>query len=415
MKLSILICSLADRFDKLTVLLTELQRQASGKAVEVLWLGDFKGITVGEKRNKLLMLAKGDYVAFIDDDDMVSPAYVEEIVSAMKTNPDIICFECLYKNAQTGIENKVYFGRTHLNVNQDDKGIRYRMPNHLCAVKREIALRAKFTEKNFGEDSDYGYTLRNKFLLHSEVVIPKTLYYYNFNPKTSATWQYAPSVVSSQSSVVRHEPMVKMDLVIVGAGFTPALVQMTQQCVNSFASPQANIIVMEKVENIKYSHADTFLQPTPFNYNQCLNKGALKGNSEYICFSNNDIGVPQNFIDNAVLEMKARKLDVGGIKDQRGYSPAGCLTGWCFIMRRDAWLKIGRLNEDYTFYCSDNIVWKQVLEHGLKYGVLQNVYCEHGVSVTKNLLPETLRKEYTDGCVKRFNRENNTNLLNMGV
>ena len=35
-------------------------------------------MSVGEKRNKLIHMAKGEYFSFIDDDDLVSEEYVDQ-------------------------------------------------------------------------------------------------------------------------------------------------------------------------------------------------------------------------------------------------------------------------------------------------------------------------------------------------
>ena len=83
MKLSILICTVPSRVGNfLPAAVTELQRQidSSGQGqVELIYLGDNKQRTVGRKRNDLLQLAQGEYVAFVDDDDRVAPNYISRI------------------------------------------------------------------------------------------------------------------------------------------------------------------------------------------------------------------------------------------------------------------------------------------------------------------------------------------------
>ena len=56
---------------------------------------------------------------------------------------------------------------------------------HKTPVKREIALKAMFPDKSFGED--YEYSMRIKPFLSKEIFINKVLYYYNYkyeNPQT---------------------------------------------------------------------------------------------------------------------------------------------------------------------------------------------------------------------------------------
>ena len=49
-------------------MIDNLSKQAEGKPVEVLWLGDNYQRTVGAKRNALIDLAQGEYFAFVDDE-----------------------------------------------------------------------------------------------------------------------------------------------------------------------------------------------------------------------------------------------------------------------------------------------------------------------------------------------------------
>ena len=47
---------------------------------------DNKKRSVGEKRQDLLNLAKGQYLVFIDDDDRISDDYISSIIQAMNEN-----------------------------------------------------------------------------------------------------------------------------------------------------------------------------------------------------------------------------------------------------------------------------------------------------------------------------------------
>src|SRR5665213_3420706 len=130
MKLSILICSLQKRLNQLALLAEHLQKQAEGKPVEILWLGDNKTMSVGEKRNKLLAMAKGDYVCFVDDDDWVADDYIESILKGAEQKPDCICFDAVYSTDEGDTIPVHYSVNNILNVDEPGKP-RLRVPNHL--------------------------------------------------------------------------------------------------------------------------------------------------------------------------------------------------------------------------------------------------------------------------------------------
>jgi glycosyltransferase involved in cell wall biosynthesis len=184
-ELSILIPTLPIRIETYSELIKELIRQIKlynlEDKVQILTFCDTKEYTVGFKRNWLLNNSVGKYVCFIDDDDKISTDYLLEITKLIDYNLDCITFNGEY------IENglKKDFIITTMNSNYDEANCFYRKPNHLCPVKREIALKCLFTDKNFGEDSDYSDMI-NKFI-KDEYHIPKKLYFYMFDNLKSQT------------------------------------------------------------------------------------------------------------------------------------------------------------------------------------------------------------------------------------
>jgi glycosyltransferase involved in cell wall biosynthesis len=48
---------------------------------------------ISDKRNELLDRAKGDYVVFIDDDDLVPSYYIYELLKAIEAKPDCVGFD----------------------------------------------------------------------------------------------------------------------------------------------------------------------------------------------------------------------------------------------------------------------------------------------------------------------------------
>jgi len=173
-KLSLLICSLKDRHEKLQRLLSCLKPQLNSK-VEVLIETDQRKITTGAKRNILLKKAVGDYIAFIDDDDLVSDDYVSKILEAIKTKPDCVGIKGQVTFAKKRISKPFIHSVKYATWFQKG-GIYYRCPNHISPVKRKLALRIGFPDVYTQEDLKYSMELYP--FLKTEVFIDSTLYYY---------------------------------------------------------------------------------------------------------------------------------------------------------------------------------------------------------------------------------------------
>lgn len=183
-KLSILICTIPERQPMFNDLFAELNNQClkSGD-VQIISNNKPKGsITIGQKRNDLLNKSLGDYVCFVDDDDAVSPNYISEILKAIEKQPDCIGFKI--KCDMDGVVCDAASSMKYEWMDNVD-GFRYvRSIYHKTPVKREIALKAMFPDKSFGED--YEYSMRIKPLLSKEIFIDEFLYNYNYkyeNPK----------------------------------------------------------------------------------------------------------------------------------------------------------------------------------------------------------------------------------------
>lgn len=195
--LSILIPSLHRRQHTLAELLRELHRQIFALdnpwQVEIHCDLDGGEKPVGEKRDALLRRARGRFIAFIDDDDMVAPSYFTDILHAIIAKPQADCVVFAGRLEVDGVYAGPFdYSITHKKYYQRGNAY-FRTPNHLCPVRRELALQVGFKAINCGEDTDYAVRLFP--LLKSESSIPdpeiasqrKTLYFYRFSPTGSAT------------------------------------------------------------------------------------------------------------------------------------------------------------------------------------------------------------------------------------
>lgn len=180
MKLSILICSLNSRHDLLDRLHRRLKPQTNS-AVEILVYPDNGEITTGKKRNELLQSAIGDYIAFVDDDDLVSPDYVSKILRALESKPDCCSLQGEIEmtiKQQKGSQRVKRLFKHSLQYKSwyTENDVYYRCPNHLNAVRRDLASAIGFPDVTVGEDKNYSERLLK--VLKTEVPISGTIYYY---------------------------------------------------------------------------------------------------------------------------------------------------------------------------------------------------------------------------------------------
>ena len=142
--------------------------------------------SVGKKRNEVLDQAKGEYVCFVDDDDMVSPDYIESICNVLTDNDcDGVSFWGMYY-----VRGQPLMLFNHANENGGHfkkDGRQYRPLNHLNPVRTEIAREIRFPEKDFGEDADYCDRLLECGKIKNECAIDRVLYHYLWDPKTTET------------------------------------------------------------------------------------------------------------------------------------------------------------------------------------------------------------------------------------
>jgi glycosyltransferase involved in cell wall biosynthesis len=181
MKLSILIPTIDGREKQFDALHDVLDAQVGHRDdVEVCIIKDNKEMSIGAKRNKLLEMANGKYVAFIDDDDMVSGNYVELLLEAIEQ--DVDCASLMGEYIIDGCFDGVFeHSIKYKEWRTTDNEIKYeRFPNHLNAIRASIAKRFKFPGKNFSEDFDWSTAIHQSGLLKTEHYIPEIIYYYKY-------------------------------------------------------------------------------------------------------------------------------------------------------------------------------------------------------------------------------------------
>ncbi len=181
-KLSILVPSIPSRFESFHRIFAKLKLQAEGRQVEILGLVDNKKRSIGAKRDALVQASKGEYVAFVDDDDNVTDDYIVKLLQAVGERPDVITFK--QKAISDGEECIVDFD-LHYKVNEPfvPGATIKRRPFHVCAFRGDIARRYHFPDKMYGEDWAWAEQVLKD--VKTQVKIDKVIHYYVFDSKVT--------------------------------------------------------------------------------------------------------------------------------------------------------------------------------------------------------------------------------------
>lgn len=187
MKLTICTPSIPSRVDShLRKLIERIGSQIEAlpnpKDVEHLVLIDNKRRTIGMKRQALLDISSGQYIAFIDDDDTISDNYIFELWSATTQDADVITFkQDVYLNQRGPFRLTFKLGYP-TNDPPMTQGFT-RPPWHVCAWKASIAKQCRYSDKMYGED--WNWVSEVNKLANTSIHIDKVLCSYHYNDKVT--------------------------------------------------------------------------------------------------------------------------------------------------------------------------------------------------------------------------------------
>jgi glycosyltransferase involved in cell wall biosynthesis len=182
MILSILTPTIPGREKQLQALQRTIEAQIGGQAVEHLILSDNCKRSIGAKRQALLDIARGQYIAFVDDDDDIADSYVEELLKAAASGADVITF--LQRASYNGSESVVDFQLGQGDHGFVPGGMTKRDAWHVNAWRRSRVAHCQFGESNYGEDLTWCQQARR--MAETTVHIPKILHFYCHDAATTA-------------------------------------------------------------------------------------------------------------------------------------------------------------------------------------------------------------------------------------
>jgi glycosyltransferase involved in cell wall biosynthesis len=154
MKFQIMIPTMPGRAKMLRRLLDVLEPQLA-RWPQAAYFTDAGEGTIGEKRQRMMEAATGEYIAFVDDDDLVAPDYLDRIMPLLEKGPDTVGIAIHVKmEGKPWGPDPIFRHSLQNKWNVKWEG-NQRTPHHLCPLRRTVALRGRFLSLMWGEDYDY--------------------------------------------------------------------------------------------------------------------------------------------------------------------------------------------------------------------------------------------------------------------
>lgn len=164
--------------------------------VEHITVFDNRARSVGLKRQACLDIARGDYIAFVDDDDSIRDDYVRSILDAIEsTRADVITFDQLaVVNGESAMINFDLANAdnpfTGSPSDHQPSTINHQLPTikrgawHVNVWKRELVKDCIFPDSSYGEDLVWSLQARQRVKTHHHIAA--ILHEYHHSTATTA-------------------------------------------------------------------------------------------------------------------------------------------------------------------------------------------------------------------------------------
>ncbi len=215
--------------------MTELEYQGVERPdVEVIALMDARTSWLGDKRNQLLDLARGDYLTFLNDDDMVVDNWLPRVMALIDeyNGADVFSVqgECLDREEPGAEWRHSHYMATSLEF-EGHHSIQFRKdagkygdilchpPAMWCVWKSSVAKQARFGSRTYGEDHDWMMAARKK--AKTQVLVREVMYEYYSDDRTSEAGmfqkEYEGYVWAGITQVDRDPGIINADLIGVAS------------------------------------------------------------------------------------------------------------------------------------------------------------------------------------------------------
>jgi len=184
-----------------------------------------------------------------------------------------------------------------------------------------------------------------------------------------------------------------IDVIIPADSTNASLKIMTQKTIDSLIASEDmkfNIVVVDGNKNTTgFKGAKTITYNFSFNYNKCVNLGLEYGNSDVVAICNNDLIFDKFWLTKTLEAMGETYLSASPNSKAssitgkiEGYEIAKQILGWCIVVKRKIFEKIGELDEVVNFWYSDDVYGEQLKRAGIKHILVLHARVVHLTSRT---------------------------------
>lgn len=215
-----------------------------------------------------------------------------------------------------------------------------------------------------------------------------------------------------------------IEVIIISNAKTDELMGITQDAILSCKTTcDAQITIVEQTD-FKFNGTKTIKIDEDFNYNRFANIAIRQSDAEWFVVCNNDLLFCHNWLKELVLHnevygdlilsSKCPKLKKQKhiITPSYGYCNKTSFSSWCFMIHKSVWQEIGSFNEDFPFWCADNVVLEQFKKINERPVLVPMSLVVHSGSETLKTMENI--DELTISQVKKFNKLYNRNILRLG-
>ena len=298
-----------------------------GDRIKYKSIGRNKGIS--GNTNEALKLATGDYIALMDQDDLLPKFALYEIVKTINENDDV---DFIYSDEDKIYEKGDIKIRTSPHFKQDYAIDTLRSYNYIChfsIFSKKLISRIGEFNSEFDGSQDYDFILRATENANKIIHIPKILYNWRISESSVASgssakpYAYEAAKRALLTSLERNDiynakvedskviglynvtyPILKEEKISIIIPNKNNKKQL-RKCINSIMKSTYNnfeIIIVDSSDNksiLKYynkikENEKIKIELTDYkeyNYFKLCNYGANKSNGEYLVFLNSDIKI----------------------------------------------------------------------------------------------------------------------------